>query len=230
MGGKNSFFRKPLGTGKQSVGHNPLNVSVLHSGTLGPKSGLDAWGGKSIGVNNIPAMAILKGLEGMGQQQNTSVNALGTQDILNFLKAGTEEGEKITGGTREEMGEGRANVRKNLERRLAGESAGANALRQDQNQSMKALKSQQMLQGGGSQMNVGQQQALARQNARDLANFRSNEERQQLADLSREYRGAGTDIMRSAGQYGSILVGAQQPPQMKQSQGLLGNVFGGLFG
>ena len=35
MGGKNSVFNKPLGTGSGSVASNPLNISPLHSGTIG---------------------------------------------------------------------------------------------------------------------------------------------------------------------------------------------------
>jgi len=31
MGGKNSMWNKPLGTGKQSVAHNPLNIVPAHS-------------------------------------------------------------------------------------------------------------------------------------------------------------------------------------------------------
>lgn len=173
--------------------------------------------------------SVAKGLEGLfSGGGDKSIKSLSTGDIMRFLKAGAEEGETLVGGTKKEMGEGRADVRKRLKDTLEGNSAGANALKQDQAQAQRDLKAQQMLAGGG-QMNVGQQQALKRQASRDLAKFRSDETRQALADLSREFRGAGSDIMRSEGQYGSVLVGAQPPATVKPSSGILTNFFGNFF-
>ena len=92
------------------------------------------------------------------------------------------------------------------------------------------LKAQQAA-GGGGQMNVGQQEALKRQAMRDTAEFVSTEKRQALSDMSKEFRGAGSDIASMTGQYGSILVGMQKPaaPAQGGGGGMLSNIFGGLF-
>jgi hypothetical protein len=231
MGGKNSFFNKPLGVGKQSVKHNPLNVAPVVSGTIGPsdKSGVDLWGGKSLGKEQT-ALGIASNVFGSdGEQADGSVNSLSKGDIEGFMKQGRAKGEELTGTTSAEVGAGRADVRSRLQETLNGNSVGANSLRQSQNASMKDLKSNQAMAGGG-QMNAGQQQALQRQGGRDLAEFRGQENRQALSDISKEFRGAGQDIMKSEGQYGSILIGSQSPAQAPQSGGgIFDKVFGGLF-
>lgn len=145
-----------------------------------------------------------------------------------FLRKGRERGEEITGATSKEVGEGRAEVRDRLKETLEGNSAAAAALQQDQAQQSRTLRANQAMAGGG-QMNEGQQQALQRTQLIDRAQFVSGEKRQALSDISKEYRGAGGDIMRSEGQYGSIAVGAMKPAVAKQSKGLLSSVFGGIF-
>ena len=164
-----------------------------------------------------------------GTQADGSAGSLSKGDIEGFMAKGRAKGEELTGTDSASVGAGRADVRSRLQDTLDGNSAGANSLRQSQNSSMKNLKSSQAMAGGG-QMNVGQQQALERQGARDLANFTSTEKRQALSDISREWRGAGSDIMKSEGQYGSILVGMQKPAQAQTGGGgLMDQIFGGLF-
>ncbi len=161
------------------------------------------------------------------KDRNKSIDQLSVGDVQGFINQGEKKGEIVTGTTMDEAGQGRAEVRDRLQETLNGQSAGANSLRQDQNYQAKALKANQAMQGGG-QMDAGQQQALARQNQRDLANFVSGEKRQALSDLSKEWRGAGSDIMQAGGQYGSILVGSQAP-QNNNNGGLISDIFGGLF-
>jgi len=48
IGGKNSIFDKPLGTGSGSVASNPLNISPLHSGTIGFGTGSIYGDGKNL--------------------------------------------------------------------------------------------------------------------------------------------------------------------------------------
>lgn len=163
-----------------------------------------------------------------GSKADGSAQNLSKGDIEGYMEQGRAKGEELTGTSSKDVGAGRADVRSRLQQTLDGNSAGANSLRQSQNSNMKSLKSSQALAGGG-QMNVGQQQALERQGARDLAEFTSNEKRQALSDISREWRGAGTDIMKSEGQYGSILVGMQPTAQPATSNSLMDQIFGGIF-
>jgi len=218
FGGKNSFFNKPLGVGKGSVAHNPLNAMPMWSGRAGSE---ETNTGLGLGDK-------VDQVTGKNKAADGSVKSLSVGQIRGFMDEGREKGEELTGTTSAEVGEGRADVRDRLKETLDGNSAGANALRQDQAQAQKSLRAQQAVAGQG-QMNAGQQQALQRQSSRDLAGFVSNERRQALSDLSKEYRGAGGDIMRSEGQYGSILVGSQPAAQPQQANGLFTNLFGGLF-
>lgn len=151
------------------------------------------------------------------------------EELSKFMDKGEKKGEQLTGSTLDEVGAGRKDVRSRLQKTLEGDSVGANRLRQSQNDSVKAMKAQQAASGGGSQMNVGQQEAMERQNSRDTAEFVSNEKRQALSDLSKEWRGAGSDISSMTGQFGSILVGMKDPAMPKQQEGLVSSVFGGLF-
>jgi len=152
------------------------------------------------------------------------------KEAENALKYGEDRGQTLTGGTLQQAGEGRALVRSRLENVFQGNSAGANRLRESQNQDMKSMKAQQALQGGGSQMAAGQQQAAQREQSRDLANFVSDEKRQTISDLSKEYRGMGSDITNTSGQYAGIMMGAQPLAAPKQGGGgLISSIFGGLF-
>jgi len=153
------------------------------------------------------------------------MSSLSAGDVEGFMKKGEQKGEQLTGSTLAESGEGRKDVRNRLTGILEGNSAGASALKQDQNQQAKSLRAQQAMAGGG-QMNEGQQQALQRQAQVDYAKFVSQEKRQALSDLSREWRGAGSDIMKSTGQYGSVMVGAQPPAVASSGGGLFSSIFG----
>ena len=225
MGGKNSIINKPLGTGKHSVSRNPLNISPLHSGSIG--GGRSIWGDKTLSENPAAAIGAVPAAI-FGGKKDKAMSSMSMGDVEGFMEKGQAKGEELTGTTSAQAGQGRAEVRDRLGDILKGESAGANALKQDQAQSQKALKAQQALAGGG-QSNAGQLAALERQGQRDTAEFVSKEKRQALSDLSKEWRGAGGDIMKSSGQYGSILVGGQPAAQPASSNGLLSNIFGGLF-
>jgi len=213
MGGKNSMWNKPFGVGKQSVAENPLNISPLHSGTLGPNSGVDIYGGETLSrkVSNI-----------FGGDDSDSVDQLTPAQVEAMMDKGRSEGESAAGGTVAEMGQGRADVRNRLTETLNGNSAAAAGLKQDQQQAQKSLKANQALAGGSGQMNEGQQQALRRQSDMDMAKFRQQEDRKALGDLSKEFRGGVGDIFRSTGQLASIMVGAQPAPQPQSSGGLFG--------
>ena len=154
------------------------------------------------------------------------MDSISTQDLLNFIKFGRQEGEVLTGGTAEEMGQGRGFVRDELMSAYTGDSQAANALRQDQNQSMRTLKAQQMVSGGG-QTDAQQQQALERMNRRDMANLNNKIQMSTLANMSREYRGAASDIARQGSAYGAMLVGAQPPQYIEGNAGgdWLSNIF-----
>lgn len=134
------------------------------------------------------------------------------------LKYGEDRGETITGGTMEQAGQGRASIRSRLEEVFQGNSAATNRLKQGQNAAAKDLRAKQAVQGGGTPMAAGQQQALARQQQGDLAGFAANEQRTALSDLSREYRGMGGDIMKASGQYASIMEGSQPPANISAPQ------------
>ena len=138
-------------------------------------------------------------------------------DAYKAMKYGEGQGERITGGTMEQAGQGRAQVRSRLEDIFSGNSAGANRLSQSQNADAKQLKAGQAMQGGGSQMAAGQQQMQQRQAGRDLAGFKADEQRRALGDMSREFRGMGGDIMKASGQYGSIMMGAKPPEKAEKT-------------
>lgn len=220
MGGKNSIFHKPLGTGKKSVSHNPLNVMPAYSGGIGKYQ-------TGMGIGDIAGRVF------GGTTENQS-NPYGSfeankKQAMQAMDYGRKQGEVMTGGTMADAGKGRKQVRDRLEQVFQGNSAGANRLAESQNADARQLKARQAMYGGG-QMSEGQRQAQERNQARDMASFVSDEKRQAVADLSREYRGMAGDIMKSSGQYGSIIMGAQPPAQpAQQSQGLLSRVFGGLF-
>lgn len=148
-------------------------------------------------------------IKDMGFQGPT--NTAGRQAFA-ALQHGEKVGEKLTGATLQEAGEGRAQVRDRIEDMFSGNSAGASALKQDQNQDLKALKSQQAISGGG-QMSEGQQQALKRQSNLDYAKFVSGEKRQAVSDQSREFRGVVSDSLKASGQYASMMTGTQTPAQ-----------------
>lgn len=217
-GGKNSFWSKPFGTGSGSVSKEIVDPVLGDARKYTDMVGQAATGSHAQNVQDIFG----------GDKVQGSTKSLSIGQIRGFMEEGEQKGETLTGSTMKEVGEGRGEVRDRLKETLAGNSAGANALRQDQADQQKKLRAQQAVAGQG-QMNAGQQQALQRQAARDTAKFISNEKRQTLSDLSKEWRGAGGDIMRSSGQYGSVLVGAQPAAVPKQSNGLLSNLFGGLF-
>jgi len=232
FGGKNSFFNKPLGVGKKSVAHNPTNLSIAHSGgARASYDGKSAGGFTGQGVND--KVGKIKGMAGSvfgGSQDGGSINSLSKGDVESFMAKGEAKGEQLTGATMDEVGAGRAQVRDELQKTFEGNSVAANRLRQSQNDAQKMLKAQQAA-GGGGQMNAGQQEALKRQAMRDTAEFLGNEKRQTLSDMSKEFRGAGSDIASMTGQYGSILVGMQKPAAPAQSGGggAFSNLFGGLF-
>lgn len=208
------------------------------SGIRVPKNIGSTIGGITGGLAGGRSGGLLGGLVGgsagsslgnmLGGSAQKSPKQLSVGEILGFMAAGEKKGEEVAGTTIAEAGKGRADVRSQLKQILEGNSAGANAMAQDQAQAMKTLKANQMLAGGG-QMNLGQQQAIERQGARDLAQFKSNERRQALSDLSAEWRGAGADIMRTGGQYGSILTGAQPPAVQQPSNGLFTQIFGSFL-
>ena len=142
-GGKNSVINKPLGHGRDSVKNNPTKaIAPIAQGSLDL-------------ANNARGSIF-------GGDDNTSMSSLSAGDVENFMAKGEAKGEELTGSTLAESGEGRKDVRNRLTGILEGNSAGASALKQDQNQQAKALRSQQAIAGGG-QMNQGQQEALKRQ-------------------------------------------------------------------
>jgi hypothetical protein len=216
MGGKNSMFNKPLGTGKKSVAHNPLNITPIWSGSVG---GIDTGLGAS---DKIDAMqkgdykrAMLGNLAGgtTGDASNPYGNfAQNKQEAMKAMDFGTKKGEVMTGGSMAEAGEGRAKVRDRLEQVFQGNSAGANRLAESQAADAKQMKARQAM-GGGGQMSEGQRAAQENMQNRQLAGFVSDEKRH-------EYRGMAGDIMKSSGQYGSIIMGAQPPAQPQSSGGL----------
>ena len=254
MGGKNSIINKPLGAGSGSVNKAVTNVvgeknkKLLDTGTrvaggalIGGALGAGAGAGGLTGAAPSMGGALAGGIAGatlgaapnlvgnvFGGKEDPKLNSLSAGDVERFLEKGEKKGEILTGSTLQQEGEGRKLVKDKLKETLRGESAGANALKQDQAQQQKMLRANQAVSGGG-QMSVAQQQAFDRQAQREHAAFVSQEKRQNLSDLSREYRGDGADIMQSSGQYGAILVGSQPPAQMAQRKpGVLGRVFGGL--
>lgn len=230
FGGKNSFWNKPLGTGKKSVNNAVTNLIGEDAKNATDFLASSFTGGGAIG-NLKPRIdsgkKLVKGVLGKEDEKPTSTAPAGSLEA--FMEKGREKGEEVAGGTAKEMGEGRADIRDRLNQILSGESAGASALKQDQQQQQKSLKAQQAMAGGGGQMNVGQQQALKRQADIDYAKFTSAEKRQALADLSKEYRGAAGDITRSTGQYGSVMVGGQPAAQPQSQTGIISDIFGGLI-
>lgn len=165
-----------------------------------------------------------------GSRPNTANHVTNSTKGQQAMEKGEKKGEILTGSTMEEVGTGRADVRDRLKEMLEGDSAGAAQMKQDQAQAQKQLRASHAMAGGGGQMGAGQQQALDRQASQDISKFQSTEKRQALSDLSKEFRGAGSDIMKSAGQYGAIEVGMIPPAQPKApKQGLLSGIFGGLF-
>lgn len=231
--GKNNFFSKPLGTGSNSVSANPLNIN--------PLLGLTGIGNRiKDTIEKDPMAVIAPGLNPIrplntvfgagGQSKDGSTKSLSKSDVENFIAQGEKKGELLTGQSIESVGKGRSGIIDKLNNILQGDSVGANRLRQSQSDTSRELKASQMLAGGG-QMDKGQQLALKRQQDRDLSEFVSGEKRQALSDLSLEYRGAAGDISKMGGQYGSILIGASNPPPQVGggSNGLLSGLFGGLF-
>lgn len=206
FGGGNSIFNKPFGTGSGSVGTNPLNILPI------------------VSYSNTR-----KEQEKDAARKESAASAKGKTEAMAALEEGERKGEILTGSTSAEVGEGRSEVRDRLQDILQGDSAGSAAMKQDQAQAKKQLRSEQALSGGG-QMDAGQAQALERQSAIDIAKFQSSEKRQALSDLSREFRGAGSDIMKSSGQHGAISVGMIPPAQPKADKGgIVTQLFGGFF-
>ena len=232
FGGKNSFINKPLGTGKNSVNAagrrtigSPLwdmgaSYASIQTGSIKPS--IESAKSSAKGALNTVGL-------GPEDPQFSGGNQMSKQDIMNAMKFGEQKGEQISGATSGEVGAGRKEVRTQLQDILQGNSAGANRMQQSQNEQDKQMKARQAMSGGGGQMSEGMRQAQDRAQVRDLAEFRSNEQRQALSDLSKEWRGAGSDIMKSSGQYGSIMIGAQPPAVPQQQQGLLSGLLGGLF-
>lgn len=221
-GGKNSFWRKPFGDSdkKGSVANFTKNTVGDTAYNLG-NAGAELMTGNVGGAANSAGKAAKEGLNQIdnifkGGQQN--LNSITPAQVEAMMNKGQAKGEELTGTTSAEVGQGRKDIRKRLKETLDGNSAELAALRQNQQQDQKNLRAQQAL-GGGGQMNEGQMQALKRQANMDAAVFDAQRKRQALSDLSKEFRGAGSDIFRSTGQMASIMVGAQQP-QVPQRSGL----------
>ena len=212
-------MRKPFGVGSQSVAYHPMNINPLHSGTIG--SGPGITGGRNVSQ-------LLSGSGGKESNLNTA-GAINPTMVKGFLEEGERRGEIGVGGTMAEMGEGRKDVRQRLQDIVDGKSAATASLKDSQARKERDMRSQQKLSGRG-QTDSAQIDQLQRQQGMDLATQKQNEQKAAISALSREYRGGLSDIMRSSGQWGSILVGAQ-PPAMPQEEGggLLSNLFGGLF-
>lgn len=229
--GENSIISKPLGVGDQSVAYNPANISPLHSGTVAGQG--DIYGGNSNlsqGQNIQKVIApIPKAINDVFLGNGSGDNPISTitpAQVEAFMNKGEAKGELLTGSTLAEAGEGRKKVRDTLQQNLEGDSIAVSGLKQDQSQRIKELKANQLM-SGGSQMNEGQRMSLERQADLDLARFKGAEQRQTLSDLSSEFRGVGGDIMKSTGQYGSVLV-ASQPSAVSSGGG--GGLLSSLFG
>ena len=231
--GKNHFLNKPFGTGKGSVN----------------KAGKDALGpiwDHGAAAGSIATGSLRPGFESAGKAVEGYKNSIGgifdsvfgkdgrMPDKLSpaaveaFMNKGEAKGQQIAGATLQEVGEGRKDVRNRLKQILEGDSPGASALRSSQSDRQKAMKSERALAGGG-QMGDAMMQEQKRQADLDFANFVARERNQALTNLSREYRGAGSDIMQSTGQFGSILVGSQPAAMPQRSEGLITRVFGPLL-
>jgi len=254
MGGKNSMWHKPFGAGSGSVNHAVTNIvgkdgkkildigtGILVGGALGAGAGaaagagslsgtmggagMGAIAGGTIGANSASGGTLLGGRE---STLNTS-GSINPTMVKGFLEEGERRGEIGVGGTMAEMGEGRKDVRQRLQDIVDGKSAATASLKDSQARKERDMRSQQKLSGRG-QTDSAQIDQLQRQQGMDLATQKQNEQKAAISALSREYRGGLSDIMRSSGQWGSILVGAQ-PPAMPQEEGggLLSNLFGGLF-
>lgn len=218
FGGKNSVFNKPLGTGKSSVNKGVENIIGK-----GAKDGLDSYASFMTGSyqpGTRSAGKVLNMSYGNPQSVAEQTAKIRKEKEAQGLKKtkGEQIGESITGTTIEGVGQGRASIRKRLQGVLDGDSAGANTLRQDQLDTQRNFKAKQLMAGGG-QMNVGQQQALKRQANIDYGRFVSDEKRKALSDLSREFRGAGGDILRSAGQYGALAIGQRPAAVVREDRG-----------
>jgi len=233
-GGSNSLISKPLGTGKGSV--NKVAEDAL--GPTGKRIADFATGaaiGGGIGGNPMSGMAALGGISALGGIKGTKDTLLGSkQEVENimpagkageYLKAGEAKGEQLVGATVGEVGQQRADIRKKYQDIVNGESIAEKNLTRQSNADKRTARATAAV-SGGSQMSAGQEQAMNRQSASDIATARSAEYLNALNKLEAQYRGAAGDIASLSGKYGAIGVGVAPAPTITKSSG----IFDGLFG
>jgi hypothetical protein len=175
-----------------------------------------------------PFSSVLGG--GGSKEDGGSGTSINPKQVRQFLDEGQKRGEQAVGGTIQELGKGRANIRSMLEDAVSGKSASISRMRNLQQSQQRDLKAKQLLQGGGSQMNDAAKQQMQRQQGMDLATQQAQEQARNVSMLSREYGGQVGDILKSSGQWGSVLVGAQKPAMPAQpKQGFISNFLSSWF-
>lgn len=145
------------------------------------------------------------------------VDQLSPEEIRGFLAEGRQRGESLTGIKSDEVGRERRGIREQYRDILNQPSRGAERVAQARNASLKRLRQQQAGSGVSGARAQAQEMALSQDYARQAGDVRQREYLDALNKLETQFRGAGTDIMRSEGQYGSIGVGSKPTPIVESS-------------
>jgi hypothetical protein len=146
---------------------------------------------------------------------------------MDMLEEGKRRGEEIVGVDSATVGQERADVRQKYKDLMSGNSIAQQQLAQQSNAMQRQQRANAAVSGGAGQMAAGQQQAMGRQAASDMANLRSQEFIQGLDKVDAQWRGATGDITKLTGQYGSILQGMQSTPTVGGPKGVFDSIICG---
>ena len=221
IGGKNSVFSKPLGSGSGSINQIGRNTVGAPLWDMGASYASINAGNIEQGYNSAR-----KSYQGATDQVSNVFNPKPEVETLpagkagEFLKAGEAKGEQLVGADASTVGQERADIRQKFKDLMSGNSIAQQQLAQQSNAMQRQARANAAVSGGAGQMAAGQQQAMSRQAASDMANLRSQEYQQALNKLETQYRGAAGDIAKLAGQYGSIGMGNQPVPTVQGPSGV----------
>jgi hypothetical protein len=137
------------------------------------------------------------------------------------LYKGQKKGEEVTGITSEKVGEKRGEIRGKYEAILDQPSRGAARMAKARNADLKRMKQSQSRSGLSGGMANLQNQQVTQDYASKMGDVENNAYMSALNKLEKQYRGAGGDITKLGGQYGSLEVGGQPAPQMSSGGGIL---------
>lgn len=144
-----------------------------------------------------------------GERQSAEAEAEANKSkAMQGLERGFQFGEKLTGASREEIGQGQKDIRGELSKLLGGDSMEANRLVDAREQDIRAAKAS----GGprGQMFGAAEDQAN-RQTARDAAALRNQQKQQAIAGLGAMWGDAAGDVSKLGGQMASIETTAGMP-------------------